>query len=180
MATIKGGPNDKLKKALGEIGRKLGSGSKVRVGFLEGATYPDGKPVALVAAWNEFGTATAPPRPFFRNMIAAKKAEWPKAIAGLLPENSYDVHLTLDQAGFAIAGQLSESITTLMAPELRPITVMLRGMRSNDPNLIVTGKTVGVAARRVAQGKTNYGASTKPLVDSSVMLRAVDHEVVDN
>jgi hypothetical protein len=33
----------------------LSSGDDLKVGFLEGAKYPDGTPVALVAATNEFG-----------------------------------------------------------------------------------------------------------------------------
>ena len=71
MATLKGG--DKLEAALREISRKVSKPGKLRVGFLEGATYPDGTPVALVAWWNEFGTEDEfPPRPSFRNMIAAK------------------------------------------------------------------------------------------------------------
>src|SRR5262245_47719483 len=54
MARLRGG--DKLEAALREISRKVGKPGTLRVGFLSDATYPDGTPVALVAAANEFGT----------------------------------------------------------------------------------------------------------------------------
>jgi len=50
-------------------------------------------------------------------------------------------------------------------------------MRSHDQALVVTGKTVGEAAERVANGDDNYGASTKPLIDSGHLLNSVDYEV---
>ena len=44
------------------------------------AKYPDGTSVALVAAFNEYGSPSRgqPPRPFFRNMIARNEASWPR------------------------------------------------------------------------------------------------------
>ncbi|MFW8236138.1 hypothetical protein ACOID8_31695, partial [Klebsiella pneumoniae] len=46
---------DKLMEHLQSIAKGLSSGDDLKVGFLEGAKYPDGTPVALVAATNEFG-----------------------------------------------------------------------------------------------------------------------------
>jgi hypothetical protein len=57
---------------------------------------------------------------------------------------------------------------------------MLRGMRSKDANLKVTGATVGEAARRVADGDDNYGASAKPLVDSGILLKSISYKVGEN
>jgi hypothetical protein len=52
---------NKLEAALRNIADKLAKASKVNVGFLEDATYPDGTPIAYIAAVNEFGgTATIP------------------------------------------------------------------------------------------------------------------------
>jgi hypothetical protein len=78
MATLKDG--DKLVAALRAISEKVSKPATLRAGFLENATYPDGTPVATVAAANEFGTRRIPARPFFRNMIAAKSDEWAPAI----------------------------------------------------------------------------------------------------
>src|ERR1700754_1508098 len=106
----KGG--ERVARALEEYSRNIGKDVSLKVGFLAGATYPDGTPVALVAAVNEFGRPSIgqPPRPAFRNMIAAKSDEWPEAIADLLRDNDYDVEKVLNMAGAAIAGQLRQSI----------------------------------------------------------------------
>lgn len=133
MATIRGG--DKYEKAIADLVAKLGRPAVLRVGFLENATYPDGKPVALVAAWNEFGTSSAPPRPFFRNMVAAKAKGWPKGIAESLKRNDLDVEKSLLQAGEGIKGQLQTSIRDLVTPALAPSTIRRKG---HDKPLIET------------------------------------------
>lgn len=177
MAEIKGG--EKLEKALAKISKNLGSGGTLKVGFLAGATYPDGTSVAMVAAIQEFGAPKVriPPRPYFRTMVQAKSPGWPKAIAPILKATDYDVASTLGQVGEGIKGQLQQSIIDTVSPPLSPITVMLRHMRSMDQSLVVTGATVGEAARRVAAGGSTGGASEKPLVDSGHLLNTVDYSV---
>jgi|SRR5580700_132911 hypothetical protein len=172
---IKGG--EKLVLWMNKMAAQLKKPAVVRVGFLESATYPNGTPVAMVAAIQDFGTGKIPPRPFFRNMIAKHKKEWEPALALGIKRNGYDIKKTLMQLGEGIAGQLRQSIVDTNAPALSPITVMLRGMKSHDQSLVVTGKTVGIAAQRVRDSKTNYGASTKVLVDSGHLLNSVDYEV---
>lgn len=174
MASLKGG--DKLEAALREISRKVSKPGKLRVGFLEGASYPDGTPVALVAWWNEFGTKKIPPRPYFRNMIAAKSDEWAPAIGHLLPQSNYDVRTTLALVGDGIKGQLQQSIKDTTQPSLSPVTLMLRKMFGNHPEEI-TGKDVGEAARRVADGESYGGVSTKPLDWTGHMKNSVGSEV---
>lgn len=146
MATVKGG--EKANKAMAELARKLGKPMSLRVGFLEKATYPDGTPVGMIAAINEFGAPSRnqPPRPFFRNMIAAKQNEWPAAIAGVFKASNYDAAKTFDIVGAAIAGQLRQSITDLMSPPLAASTIRRKGF-------------------------------DKPLIDTGHMLKSVDHEV---
>ena len=134
MASISGG--DKLEFALARIAHELGSGGVLRVGFLERATYPDGKPVAMIAAFNEYGTRTIPARPFFRNMIAAKSKEWPEGIATQLRLTHYNVDLTLQRTGAAIRGQLQQSIRDTNTPPNAPSTIAKKGF--NKP-LIDTG-----------------------------------------
>lgn len=179
MAKIKGGA--KLDAALKAIAKKLKKGGTLRVGFMEGAQYPDGTSIPMVGAIQNFGAPRAgiPPRPFFSNMVKDKSPGWPRAITENLKQSNYDTHLALDAVGTGIAAQLRDAIIDTNAPPLSPVTVMLRGMRSNDPALKVTGKTVGEAAQRVRDGKTNYGASSKVLVDHGDMLNAVTHAVTD-
>jgi hypothetical protein len=179
MAKIKGG--DGLKKALKELSGKVGKGAKLQVGFLEGSTYPDEKhtSVPMVAAIQNYGAPAVGilARPFFSNMVKAKSPQWGQQLANILVTVDYDSDVALDRMGEGIEGQLRQAIIDTNSPPLSPITVMLRGMKSQDQSLVVTGKTVGEAARRVRLGLTNWGASTKVLDETGYMLGSVAHDV---
>jgi hypothetical protein len=61
---------DKVMDALNAIASNVES-LQVKAGFIDGATYPDGTPVAMVAAVDEWRSSQKPAtRPFFRNAIA--------------------------------------------------------------------------------------------------------------
>lgn len=160
MAKAKGG--DKAARVLTEMARKLNSARVVRVGFLENATYPDGTSVAMIAAIQNFGAprANIPPRPFFSNMIRAKKSEWPTAIGALLKANKYDAAKTLKMTGEAVSGQLRQSIVDTNTPPLAPYTLAKRGV----PGMVYD-----------ANNPKTFRA--KPLVDTGHMLGSVDYEV---
>lgn len=174
MATLRGG--DKLEGFLRDVGDQLSSGARLRVGFLENATYPRKsktklraaynarrakgiqKPikgdsagtspnVPTVAMWNEFGTASAPPRPFFRTMIRNKSGEWGTALAIQLHQTDYDVNRSLRVLGEGIAGQLKQSIIDTNSPPLAPSTIARKGF-------------------------------AKPLIDTAHMIMSVDYEVI--
>lgn len=168
----------KLDKHLGKIAKNAINTHELHVGFLSNATYPDGTLVAAVASWQEFGTKTIPSRSFFRSMIKSKSPGWGKSAAKILKENNYDAMKTFQLMGMGIKGQLQQSIIDVLSPPLSPITLMLRKMKMQTPDLVITGATVGEAAARVMKGESTVGVSTKPLVDSAVMLHAVDFEVV--
>ena len=174
--TTKGG--DKVGPKLAELARKLTSAKTVRIGFLEGATYPNGTPVAMVAAIQEYGApkANIPPRPFFRTMIAEHQKEWAPAMAALLKTTGGDVAKTRAQTGEAIAGQLRESIIKVNAPPLSPVTLMLRKWFGNHPERI-RKRDVWRAAAAVRRGESAAGVSTKPLVWTGTLLGSVDFEV---
>lgn len=120
-----------LQKRLGQIEGSLGDSPRVRVGFLENATYPDGKSVAMIAAIHTYGKW-----PFFQNMIAKKSREWPGAIGDLLVDNNFNAAKTLDLAGHAIAGQLRQEIIETMSPRNAPSTVARKGF---DKPLVDSG-----------------------------------------
>lgn len=174
---LKGG--DKLTRRLAEISKMVSKPGTLRVGFLEGATYPNGTPVAMVAAIQEFGAPRAgiPPRPYFRSMIKKESPAWGDKLAAVLKSRDYNVLEALELMGQGIEGQLRESIIDTDTPPLSKITLMLRKMRSEDQSLVVTGRTVGEAARRVAAGESVAGVNTKVLDDTGHMLKSVDHEV---
>ncbi len=86
---VKGGDNSA--KVFAELGKKLGKGNLLKVGFFETETYPDGMHVAQAAFWAEYGTKSAPPRPFFRNMIATRSKEWGAVLAAALKITGNDI-----------------------------------------------------------------------------------------
>jgi len=149
MATIRGGA--KLANALRELSRKIANPATLRVGFLEKSKYPDGTPVAMIAAINEYGAPSRgqPPRPFFRNMIRDKQGEWPAAIAGLLRSHDMDAAEALDDAGEAIEGQLRQSINDLTDPPLAESTIRRKGF---DKPLIDTTNMINSVAHEVKKG----------------------------
>ena len=147
MAKLIGG--DRLGPYLDAMAQRAGNATSVDVGFLENATYPDGTSVPMVAAINEFGTRTQPPRPFFRDMVSARSGEWPDAVANLLETNGMDASKTLDQVGAAIAGQLRESITSFTGAPLAESTVKAKGFAKQ---LIDTGVMSNSVDHRVNRG----------------------------
>lgn len=124
-----------LERKLKELADKVGVSKTLRVGFLEGATYPDGTSVPLVAAIQEFGTKDIPSRPFFRDMIAAKSGGWAQSLGNLAVKTNFDVDATLNQMGAGIKGQLQESIRTFDKVPLAQSTIDKKGF---DKQLIDT------------------------------------------
>jgi hypothetical protein len=140
---------ERLKARLAEIADRLSKARSVRVGFLDDARYPDGTPVAEVAAINEFGNPSKgqPPRPFFRDMIRERGKDWPEGIARALKDADYDAEAALDVTGAAIKGQLQQQISSYVGPPLKESTVKRKGF-------------------------------DKQLVDTGVMLNSVDYAVI--
>jgi hypothetical protein len=177
MATIRGG--DKFEAALAVLAHKLARKETLRVGFLENATYPNGTPVAMVAAIQNYGAPKVriPPRPFFSSMVAAKSPGWAAALEANLKAVDNDADQALRRLGEGIRGQLQQAIIETDTPPLSPVTIMLRKMKSQNQALVVTRKTVGEAARRVAAGESTAGVSTKVLDETAHMLNSVDYDV---
>ena len=125
---------------------------QVKVGFVDGSTYPDGTKVAQVAFDNEFGVPekNIPARPFFRNAIAANKDAWADGVArGIragLPTSQ-----VLEAIGALIRSDVYTSITQLTAPSLSARTI------------------------RERQAKGNF--SVKPLEDTKTMLNDINYQV---
>ncbi len=152
MSTITLSGGERLQAHLKKLAEEVTNGGTLRVGFLEGATYPadqGGQPVAMVAAIQEFGAPAAhiPARPFFRNMIAAKAGNWGKSLGNLLVRTGYDADKSLALMGEGIADQLQTSIDQTNTPPLAPATIAAKGF-------------------------------AKPLVDTGHLKNSVDFEVV--
>jgi hypothetical protein len=146
MAKISGG--EKLEARLKELAEKVSNPGTLRVGFLEGSTYPDGTSVPMVAAIHNFGAPGAgiPPRPFFSNVVAKGRRTWGAALVTLLEQNNYDAKKSLRMMGEGIKGEIQKEITNGSFAPLKPATVRRKGF-------------------------------DKPLVDTGHMLNSVDYEV---
>lgn len=148
MATVRGG--EKLARALEEIGRKLGKKPTLRVGFLEGATYPDGTKVALVAAINNYGAPAAgiPPRPFFTRMVAERSPEWPAKVRAALLAADYDADRALRLVGEELRGELQQAIVDFVGVPLAEATKARKG---HDKQLIDTSHMLNSASYEVKE-----------------------------
>lgn len=139
---------------LDAIARELAN-KTLKVGFIDGATYPTGESVAQVAFNNEYGVPEKrqPPRPFFRNAISDHQDEWKDAIGRGIAAG-YPVAQVLEQVGALAASDVYTSITQLMDPPISMRTIRERQERGN--------------------------MSTKPLIDTKVMINSISYEVRDS
>lgn len=109
---------------------------KIEVGFFEGEKYPDGKSVAQVAAFNEFGGGNTPPRPFMRTCVQNRRKEWRKIVRDELPKNE-DGRVTLAILARRMVEDLKDYIKIWTRPPNAPSTIARKGF--NDP-LVETGR----------------------------------------
>ncbi|ENZ0174987.1 hypothetical protein [Providencia rettgeri] len=145
-----------LKKVYDELGKK-----QLKVGFFEHSKYPDGTPIAYVAAIQELGYPAGgiPPRPFLRPTMSDKKTEYGQLIfrmAKAAASGNITVNDGLIQVGAKAASDVKLAIKAVTTPALDDATVKTR-------------------ARRHSKGKS----TNKPLVDTGQMLQAVSFTVED-
>ena len=101
----------------------------VKVGIIDGSKYPDGTSVASVGFWNEYGTKTAPSRPFFRSTIAEQKAQWVELTKkGIRAGMSVDHILGL--VGAQMQTDIQSSIMTWTTPPNSAYTVAKKGFNA--------------------------------------------------
>jgi hypothetical protein len=138
MASIEFSGGDKLQAVLEGIAKRAGKAKTLDVGFMSGATYPDGTPVAMVAAIQNYGAPAAgiPARPFFSNMVREKSPGWGESLGEVLKDNDYDSDAALKAMGLGIEDQLQQAIRDTNSPALAEATVDRKGF--NKP-LIDTG-----------------------------------------
>lgn len=137
--------------------------SALRVGWGENTKYPDGTPVAMVAASNEFGNPAkkVPPRPFLRPAIIANGENWKRQITGGLKmvfSDKLTVTEVLDAVGNLVAADIQKAITKVTSPALAKSTIKAR----------LRGEKVG-----------NMTTATNPLEDTGYMRGSVTHEEVN-
>ena len=137
----------------------------VRVGWPKTARYPDGTPMAAVAAWNEFGTEMngrqhVPERPYFRQAIIKAKPDLLEA----MKKHIDPMTLAFDRrvagiVGQVMVGHIQRSITQLRDP----------------PNAEVTIKGGWIRTKSGWWIKIKGKGSSNPLIDTGDMRRGVTY-----
>lgn len=96
-----------------------------RVGIIESITYPDGELVAQVGYWNEYGTDTIPPRPFFRTAVENNRDKlgpmFVRAVQKHEPETA--MRMVCDH----MVDELKTSVLTWTDPPNAPSTIKAKG-----------------------------------------------------
>ena len=118
---------------------------------MEGATYPDGTPVAMVAAIQNFGAPAAgiPARPFFSRMVQDKSSNWGRSLANIMVENDYAAKKSLALMGEGIGRQLQASIISFDSVPLDSATITKKGF---DKQLIDTAVMINSVGYQVDDG----------------------------
>ena len=171
MATRRIKMSDAVTAKLKELAAQA-SGT-VKIGFIDSDQAP-------IAFWNEFGHKgrfPAPPRPFFRTMVANDSPKWPEMMASKLRRTHMDGKQTLREMGEHIDGELKESITKLESPPLSKTTLRLRLKFGNHPEKI-RARDVVQAQREVAAGApVASGTEEKPLIWTGMMRKSTEYQV---
>lgn len=112
------------------LNRLVSSNAKhVQVGVIDNSKYPDGTSVASVAFWNEYGTRTAPARPFFRDTIKNQKDAWANlARQGI--KAGYSIEKVLGLVGAMMQSDVQYSIITWSTPPNAAYTIAKKGFDS--------------------------------------------------
>ena len=144
---FKGG--EALQAKLKELAAQVSTAHEVKVGFFEDATYPDGTPVAMIAAIQDFGAPAKniPPRPFFRTMIKQGETHWGDDLGKILVAADYNAATALSRMGENMVGELQTEIRDWSDPPNAPRTIAAKGF--NKP-LVDTGQMLKSVSREVS------------------------------
>lgn len=159
-----------------------------QVGWFESAKYENGTQVAYVAAIQEYGATSPPipPRLGMRSTIVAQEARWGKLmeqeVRKLLTQDSgHTPQQVMTRMGLQAQGDFKKTISKVTEPPLSIVTLLLRKRKKMDKSgtLRITGKTVGEAHKvSRTEGPVDIsGVSTKPLIDTGLLLATLTHVV---
>ncbi|HCM5055680.1 TPA: hypothetical protein N3K48_001516 [Klebsiella aerogenes] len=187
MAAFSGG--DALTQKLLEIEKNLGKGELLKVGFLEGATYPDGTPVAQVAATQEFGGAIDVPEQtrevYFKQnkngsvgnkFVRKEKANFAQTVfipahTIVIPPRPYFRKMIWAQSpGWgALVNKAIRSSDYDAEVAMQKVGEIIKGQLQNSIRQLTDPP--------LAQSTIEQKGSDKPLILTGHMLNSVDYEV---
>lgn len=153
-----------LKKKLAELAQYH---TGVKVGFLSGATYPNGTKVAYVAYKNEFGGPN-PPRPFMKRTLDTNIDKWIKGIKTNIKGLAHNPNV-IDRA-FKLAGEVAVGDMKITIKHWAP-----DDPRPNSPATIEAKRARGRNGKNMKAINPNV-----VLIDTGVMINSIDYEVVNN
>lgn len=139
-------------------------GQQGRVGWFPSAQYDGGKPVAGIAAVQEFGSESKgiPPRLGMRATFDEKQSEFrntAKTISTMVMRGQMAPENVMDAVTQAAVGAMKEHIAKVSTPALNE-------------------RTVAARKRRLANGgKGATSGIQKPLVDTGILLTTISAEV---
>lgn len=128
-----------------------------KVGWFASAKYPNGTPVAYVAAIQEFGHGAIPPRPFMRPTIAENDNRWRALLRAQMKTlaDGKKVKQVLTVLASTVEGNIAKAISKVTDPPLKQSTI----------------------DRRFHSKKGSV--SVKPLVDTRLMFNSITSVVED-
>lgn len=102
----------------------------VRIGWFSQHRYADGLPVASVAIYNEYGTPTAPARPFMRPVMHGQKQTISENLTHLYKSairNNQNTMKVLEMIGEDVRWRIQAQILATNTPPNAPSTIKAKG-----------------------------------------------------
>lgn len=176
MATVTGGA--KFAKAMEDMARQLSRPATLRLGFLRNATYPDGKPVAMIAAIQEYGAPNVRlPKWLLAKALAAMTPEQRKAFAGGarggrgIPPRPFFRNMIRDRSS-SWPKALGAALKATNYNEHAALRMLGEYMRGQLQQSIRDTNTPPLSPITIA-----LKGFAKPLIDTSHMINSVDYEI---
>ncbi len=158
---------------------------EAKVGYFPSAKYPDGTPIAYIAAIMENGapSQSIPARPTMRPTIDAHRTEWKEFFGrgmASVANGRRDTRDVLDAVSGLAAGQVFKTIAALTSPPLSKLTILARKFKKNG-GTITGGKVIGELAAKLKENPEMdlSGVSARPLNDSGAMMAHITN-IVEN
>lgn len=158
-------------KAIEDVIKRIRDAKRIRIkaGVLGGAKYLDGKSVADVAAYQEYGTSTIPARPFLRTTLANNSDDWAAGMGKMLGQylaGKRDLDDVCNRMGAAMQDGILETIDSDMPPPNSEATRKRKLERLYDP------EGEGTREQQIAAG----AHTITTLKDSGLMRDSVSYD----
>jgi hypothetical protein len=121
-------------------------------------------------------TGTEESMNYMKNLIENEKRNWVELCkngAIKILEGKISSKTFLNMFGLRVSGQISKAIANVYTPPLSVVTLMARKLRRKNKAV-----NIGELRQKLAKGDVDIsGVSTKPLVDTGLMISTVTHIV---